>query len=96
MIGSPEFPEASVTPQGGGAPFTIAAPRASDASPYVQSASLDGAALARAFVYDSELHAGGRLDLAMGDSPNTSWGAAAEDAPPSLSDSGLDRFGCRR
>jgi putative alpha-1,2-mannosidase len=95
VIGSPEFPQAVIAPQGGGAPFTISAPDASDANPYVLSGSLNGAPLGRAWLYDSALATGGRLDLAMGSSPDESWGAGQGDVPPSVSDSGLERFGCR-
>jgi predicted alpha-1,2-mannosidase len=95
VVGSPEFPQVVVSPQGG-APFTISAPSAVEANPYVRAASLNGIGLGRAWVYDREVRGGGRLDLDMGDSPNTDWASSPDLAPPSVSDSPIERFGCRR
>ena len=36
----------------------------------------------------------GVLHLEMGPVPNTTWATDPADAPPSVSDSALDRFGC--
>jgi len=94
VVASPEFPRAVVTPEGG-APFTIAAPGTSQANQYVQAARLNGGPLDRAWIYDGYVRAGGRLDLDMGDSPNMDWASSPDAAPPSISDSPLERFGCR-
>ncbi len=48
----------------------------------VQSASLDGEALERAWLRHEEIARGGTLLLTMGDSPS-SWGQ--DDRPPSVS-----------
>jgi predicted alpha-1,2-mannosidase len=95
-IGSPAFPQVVVTPDEGGGPFTIAAPDTSDANRYVRSAITGFTPLDRAWVYDSTLQTGGRLDLEMGTDPNMDWASAPDLAPPSLTDSPLARFGCRR
>ncbi|MFL5885014.1 MAG: GH92 family glycosyl hydrolase [Thermoleophilaceae bacterium] len=93
-IGSPLFYNAVITPLSG-RPFTIDARDTTPENVYVRSAQLNGAPLDTAWVYDSALRAGGRLDLEMRSAPNPDWGSARQLAPPSVSDSPIDRFGCR-
>ena len=91
VIGSPVF-ERSVLNLPGKKDVTIEAPGASLVGKYVQSATLGGAPLDRAWLTHQQLRKGGTLRLEMGTSPNTSWGTSA--APPSLSDSPLSAFAC--
>ena len=92
VIGSPVFTSARIEVPGG--VFTISAPGASLAGKYVQSASLNGASLARTWFTHSSLVPGGRLTLQMGPAARTSWGSSPADAPPSASRSPLSTFGC--
>jgi putative alpha-1,2-mannosidase len=64
-----------------GKTFTI------ESSSNIQSVKLDGNAHKRNWISFRDIAAGGTLHFNLGDSPNRSWGAAAQDAPPSLSDS---------
>ena len=91
VIGSPVF-EHAVLDLPGRDDVTIDAPGASLTAKYVQSATLGGERLDRAWVTHQQLRKGGTLRLEMGSSPNTSWGLAA--VPPSLSDSALSAFAC--
>jgi putative alpha-1,2-mannosidase len=49
---------------------------------YVQSATLNGKPLNRAWLRHAEVVAGGTLELVMGPNPNESWGAAPDQLPP--------------
>jgi predicted alpha-1,2-mannosidase len=80
-IGSPVFSRARIA-LGKGNVFTIEAPATSPANRYVQSATLDGKPLNRAWLTHSELATGGRLVLSMGDKPSK-WGSGQR--PPSVS-----------
>ena len=62
--------------------FVIEAPETSAQNLYVQSATLDGRALDRAWLKHEEIARGGRLVLRMGATPST-WGR--NDRPPSMS-----------
>ncbi|MCA1629086.1 MAG: GH92 family glycosyl hydrolase [Acidobacteria bacterium] len=80
-VGSPVFRRASVD-LGGGRTFTVEAPEVSETNLYVQSATLDGRALDRAWLRHEEIARGGRLVLRMGAKPSP-WGRG--ERPPSLS-----------
>ena len=80
-VGSPLFTRSTID-LGGGRTFTVEAPNASAANKYVQSATLGGRPLDRAYVTHAEISRGGRLLLRMGDKPSP-WGSARR--PPSLS-----------
>jgi predicted alpha-1,2-mannosidase len=85
LIGSPLFPRSELrlkTEGGQGEPFTIEARNTSRENLYVQSATLDGRTLERAWIRYGEVAAGGRLVLEMGPQPSA-WGSAPEDLPPS-------------
>jgi len=60
-----------------GREFTITAVNNSPKNVYVQSATLNGKPLARAWFTHSELTAGGALVLNMGPQPNRQWGLSA-------------------
>jgi predicted alpha-1,2-mannosidase len=93
VLGSPVFEKAEIRPDGG-TPFTIEAPGTSPAQPYVTAASLGGRKLGGTWLYDASLRRGETLRLTMAAQPDTSFGAAPAVRPPSVSDSGLERFGC--
>ncbi len=80
-IGSPLFGHAQID-VGKGRTFKIEAPGTSDANRYVQSATLNGGPLARAWVTHQEVAGGGTLVLRMGPQPSPTWGRS--ERPPSL------------
>jgi predicted alpha-1,2-mannosidase len=71
VIGAPLFPEAQIAVPGG--TFTVEAQGVSDTNFYVQSATLNGAALTTPFLHHADLEAGGKLSFVMGPAPST-WG----------------------
>jgi predicted alpha-1,2-mannosidase len=81
-IASPLF-ERSTIALGGGRSFRIEARNVSGVNLYIQSATLDGRALARAWLKHEEVAAGGRLVLQMGPRPSA-WGRG--ERPPSISE----------
>ena len=83
-IGSPIFAKSTIR-MGNGKEFTILANHVSTRNKYIQSAQLNGKPLNRAWFRQSEIANGGVLTLEMVDKPNTHWGSAPEDAPPSMS-----------
>jgi len=91
-VASPVFTSAVVHRPTGD--LTISAPNASTTAKYVQSATLNGAPLDRAWFTESDLQDGATVTLAMDAIPNVAWGAAPQDAPPSASTHALDAFGC--
>lgn len=85
---APSFPKVTVhlaAPYTGKS-FTIEAPGAKAGMPYVQSVELNGKMHTKNWVSFKSIADGGTLKLAVGSKPNEKWGAAPEDAPPSLSD----------
>jgi predicted alpha-1,2-mannosidase len=92
VLASPMFSHVDIT-LGNGRHLVVEAPHASDANRYVQSLRVDGVSTPAACggrVYGcpwlpaSVLTTGARLDVALGTSPNRTWGAAAPAAPPSI------------
>ena len=84
-LGSPLFDRITIHPDPryyGGKDFTIEAPNNSPVNVYVQAATLNGKPLQRAWIYHSEITAGGSLELQMGSQPNTQWASGPENAPP--------------
>ncbi|HTV57023.1 MAG TPA: glycoside hydrolase domain-containing protein, partial [Terriglobia bacterium] len=69
-----------------GKAFTIKATQNPDGTPYIQSVKLDGRKYSKNWIDYHDMTRGGTLQFTLGDSPNQSWGAAPEDAPPSLSE----------
>lgn len=84
-IGSPVFEKAVVHIPGGG-DFRIEAEGASERNKYIQSASLNGKPLDRAWFNHSEIASGGVLKLKMGPRPNKIWASSADSVPPSADD----------
>ncbi|HVU45127.1 MAG TPA: GH92 family glycosyl hydrolase [Terracidiphilus sp.] len=83
-IGSPIFAK-TIVKLGSGGQFTIVANHVSAQNKYIQSAELNGKPLNRPWFRHAEIVGGGTLILEMGSRPNTAWGSAPEDAPPSMS-----------
>ena len=96
VVGSPLFERITIRlgEHAGAGTFTVEAPGASALGKYVQSATLDGAALDRAWFPADAVHAGGTLVLSMGATPDQQWATAPEARPPSQSDATLAAFGC--
>jgi len=78
---SPLF-QRSIINLGGVRRFIIEAPNTSEINSYVQSATLDGRPLERAWLKHEEVARGGQLVLRMGTAPSD-WGRA--NRPPSMS-----------
>jgi predicted alpha-1,2-mannosidase len=89
-IGSPIFAK-SVLRMGNGKEFTILANHVSVQNKYIQSAQLNGKSLNKAWFDHSDIASGGTLVLEMGDKPNTGWGSAPQDAPPSMTEAGAGK-----
>ena len=83
-IGSPIFAKSTIR-MGNGKEFTILANHVSARNKYIQSAQLNGKPLNRPWFQQSDIANGGILSLEMADRPNTHWGSAPEDVPPSMS-----------
>ena len=69
-----------------GKTFTIEAPGASSSNAYIQSVQLNGSKLSKDWIRFRDISGGGAVRFELGAQPNHSWGAAAQDAPPSLSE----------
>jgi hypothetical protein len=83
-VGAPIFPNVALNVPHGH-PVTLAAPGATT-STYVQSLNVDGRSWSDDWVPAGLVTGNGgptNLSFTMGSTPNTSWGAAAQDAPPS-------------
>jgi predicted alpha-1,2-mannosidase len=83
-LSSPAFPVEKLR-LGSTRTFTMQAPGAGAALPYVQSATLGGAPLNRTYVSSCELQTQGTLEFGLSPVP-TSWATGADAAPPSRSD----------
>jgi predicted alpha-1,2-mannosidase len=83
-VGSPIFAKSTIQ-LGNGKLFTILANNVSARNKYIQSAKLNGKPLNQAWFPHSAIANGGTLILQMGETPNTHWGSAPDDAPPSMS-----------
>lgn len=68
-----------------GTQFVITAPAAAPANEYIQSATLNGAALTKPWFAESEILSGGTWNLQVGPQPNKTWGDSPYDRPYSLS-----------
>ncbi|MEV5966390.1 GH92 family glycosyl hydrolase [Kribbella sp. NPDC051952] len=79
QVASPLFPRAVI--HRGSKTIRINAPGA-DAT-YVQSLKVNGRTTTKPWLPESFVQHGGTLDFKLGTTPNTSWGAAPKDAPPS-------------
>jgi predicted alpha-1,2-mannosidase len=90
---SPEFPKISIhlhTPYTGGR-FVITTTPKPAFTPFIQSVKLNGNRYKRNWIEFKQISSGGRLSIKLGKQPNKHWGAAANEAPPSLSDPTMAR-----
>jgi predicted alpha-1,2-mannosidase len=83
LLASPLFPQIVIR-RGNGVTITVNAPGASASNKYVQSLTVNGATANRSWLPESFITNGGTLGYTLGTTPNTSWGSAAADAPPSF------------
>ena len=83
-IGSPIFEKTTIR-MDNAKEFTIVADHVSAQNKYIQSATLNGQPLDKPWFRHSDIANGGTLTLEMGPAANPKWGAAPEDAPPSMS-----------
>ncbi len=81
-LASPLFRQASIELPNGHV-LDLSAPDASAGAPYVHSLTVDGTQSSDPWLPASILSAGGTLDFAVSATPDKSWGAATDDAPPS-------------
>jgi predicted alpha-1,2-mannosidase len=69
-----------------GKTFTIETSPEPESMPYIQSVQLNGTAHSQNWITFQDMSDGGSMKFVLGAAPNESWGAAKEDAPPSLSE----------
>ncbi|HEV2633995.1 MAG TPA: lectin [Actinocrinis sp.] len=81
-LGSSLFTQSVLTLPSGNT-LTINGTNAADNAPYIQSATWNGAAWNDAYTPTAAITSGGTLTEVLGTSANTSWAAAANEAPPS-------------
>ena len=87
LLTSPVFSQVSIRLDPNytkGGSFTVSAHDNSATNLYIQSATLNGQPLNRAWVTHDEIAAGGKLDFVMGPEPNKAWAAERENRPPSF------------
>ncbi|WP_248930384.1 glycoside hydrolase domain-containing protein [Paenibacillus hamazuiensis] len=84
LIGSPIFSEVKLHLDNGKT-FTIKANNVSSKNRFIKSAQLNGTNFNQAWIKYADIMSGGTLEFEMDSTPNTSWGAAAGAAPPTLS-----------
>ena len=82
-IGSPLFARTTID-LGNGRRFVIEARNTSAQNKYIQSATLNGHPLDRAWFRHADIANGGILTFVMGPDPNLNWGADIAQAPPSM------------
>ena len=80
---NPLFPSA-VLRLPNGKQVTIKASQASREAKYVQNMKVNGQANSKLWLSVDDLQKGATLKFVMGNTPNTNWGAALTDAPPSF------------
>jgi predicted alpha-1,2-mannosidase len=80
---SPMFPRA-VLHLPSGRKITITAQNAAPNARYVQSMTVNGRPNSKLWVTVDQLRSGASIGYVMGTTPNTSWGAGPDDAPPSF------------
>ncbi|MFD7660897.1 glycoside hydrolase domain-containing protein, partial [Actinosynnema sp. NPDC059797] len=83
VVGSPLFTSVRIN-RGGGRDIAITAPGASPRAAYVRGLEVNGRASTRTWLPESFVERGGRLAFTLGEEPDTGWGAAPGDAPPSF------------
>jgi len=85
LLGTPAIPEVNLAVGGGKRLHLVAHKAGADGlNRYIQSATLNGNSLNRAWLRHAEIVNGGELELQMGPAPSETWGTA--EPPPSASD----------
>ena len=79
-LGSPLFDQATIHLENGRS-FTVEAVRKSSGDIYVQSATLNGKPLERAWIAHDEIVNGGVLRFRLGPQPNEKWGTSGLPSP---------------
>jgi predicted alpha-1,2-mannosidase len=89
VLGSPLFQTITLNLPGGHT-VQINAPNAADANPYVQSMTLNGVANTHLWLTADTFLTNPTTTLSfdLGSAPNTNWGSAPADAPPSFDSAG--------
>ncbi|HEY1903513.1 MAG TPA: GH92 family glycosyl hydrolase [Terracidiphilus sp.] len=90
-IGSPVFSKTTIHLENG-KNFVIVAHDASHDNKYVESIRLNGEPLSQVWFRHADIANGGTLDLTMGNTPNTSLGAAPASFPPASIDVNPEDF----
>ena len=81
-LASPLFPQASVELPDGHV-LDLSAAEASAGTPYVHSLTVDGSRSSDPWLPASVFSTGATVDFALSGTPDKTWGAAPDDAPPS-------------
>ena len=82
-VTTPLFPRAVVR-RANGKTITLDAPGASSANAFVQAVTIDGKPSMRAWLPEGFARDGGRLRFTVAATPNQTWGAGENEAPPSF------------
>ncbi len=82
LLAAPLFSQVAIH-RSNGVDITVNAPAATTNAAYIQSLSVNGTASNRSWLPESIVASGGTVDVVVGTTANTGWGAAAADAPPS-------------
>ena len=82
VIGKPALSKAEIK-MPGGKKFTVTAADVNDKNIYIQSATLNGQELDRAWLTHDEILAGGTLAFVMGPEPNEKWASENPEIPVS-------------
>jgi predicted alpha-1,2-mannosidase len=82
VLGSPLF-KAIAIHLADGHTITETAPAAADDAPYVESLTVNGSSWSQTSLPADVFATGATLAWALGTTPDTAWGQAADDAPPS-------------
>jgi predicted alpha-1,2-mannosidase len=84
VLGSPLFPKSVLHLQSGD--VTIIGNGAKKDAPYVQSLKVNGKTWDKPWIRYADISNAGMLVYDLGSAPNTKWGSAPADAPPSYTD----------
>ena len=84
FIGSPIFPEISISLENGKT-FSIIAENVSENNFYIQKVKLNGKPINKTWIAYADIIRGGILEIDMDSIPNKIWGEDMKLAPPSLS-----------
>jgi predicted alpha-1,2-mannosidase len=83
LLAAPLFQQV-VVHRSNGIDLTLNASGAGTNAGFIQSLVVNGVASTRPWLPESIVHSGGTVNFTLGTSPNTAFGAAATDAPPSF------------